>query len=169
MSAYRIRAAEPADAALLSRWAQAMAMETEHRRLDASIVDAGVAAGIADASKARYFIAMQDAPVAGRETIGSAIGTLMLTREWSDWRNGDWWWIQSVYVVPDRRGLGVFRAMHDHIFLKAKADPRVCGIRLYVERENRKAQAVYHRVGLNPSAYTVYEQDFVLGHEVHRK
>jgi GNAT superfamily N-acetyltransferase len=97
------------------------------------------------------------------------VGQLMITYEWSDWRNGAFWWIQSVYVEPDRRGLGVFRAMHDYILAKAKADPRVCGIRLYVERENRRAQTVYQRVGFSPSAYIVFEQDFVLGQKVLQK
>lgn len=160
MSAYRIRAAEPADAALLSRWAQAMAMETEHRRLDASIVDAGVAAGIADASKARYFIAMQDAPVAGRETIGSAIGTLMLTREWSDWRNGDWWWIQSVYVDPAHRRQGVFAALYRHVERLARATPGVIGLRLYVERDNIRAQSTYASLGMVDAGYRIFEASF---------
>ena len=160
MSAYRIRAAEPADAALLSRWAQAMAMETEHRRLDASIVDAGVAAGIADASKARYFIAMQDAPVAGRETIGSAIGTLMLTREWSDWRNGDWWWIQSVYVDPAHRRQGVFAALYRHVERLARATPGVIGLRLYVERDNIRAQSTYASLGMVDDGYRIFEASF---------
>ena len=160
MSAYRIRAAEPADAALLSRWAQAMAMETEHRRLDASIVDAGVAAGIADASKARYFIAMQDAPVAGRETIGSAIGTLMLTREWSDWRNGDWWWIQSVYVAPGHRRQGVFAALYRHVVQLARATPGVIGLRLYVERDNTHAQSTYASLGMVDAGYRIFEAGF---------
>jgi ribosomal protein S18 acetylase RimI-like enzyme len=160
VSAYRIRAAEPADAALLSRWAQAMAMETEHRRLDASIVDAGVAAGIADASKARYFIAMQDAPVAGRETIGSAIGTLMLTREWSDWRNGDWWWIQSVYVDPAHRRQGVFAALYRHVERLARATPGVIGLRLYVERDNIRAQSTYASLGMVDAGYRIFEAGF---------
>ena len=160
MSAYRIRAAEPADAALLSRWAQAMAMETEHRRLDASIVDAGVAAGIADASKARYFIAMQDAPVAGRETIGSAIGTLMLTGEWSDWRNGDWWWIQSVYVDPAHRRQGVFAALYRHVERLARATPGVIGLRLYVERDNIRAQSTYASLGMVDAGYRIFEAGF---------
>jgi ribosomal protein S18 acetylase RimI-like enzyme len=160
VSAYRIRAAEPADAALLSRWAHAMAMETEHRRLDASIVDAGVAAGIADASKARYFIAMQDAPVAGRETIGSAIGTLMLTREWSDWRNGDWWWIQSVYVDPAHRRQGVFAALYRHVERLARATPGVIGLRLYVERDNIRAQSTYASLGMVDAGYRIFEAGF---------
>lgn len=95
------------------------------------------------------------------------IGQLMITFEWSDWRNAVFWWVQSVYVAPAWRRRGVYRLMHDHIVAQAKADPKVCGIRLYVERDNRTAQTVYQRVGLAPSAYTVYEQDFVLArHDV---
>ena len=161
MSAYRIRAAEPADAALLARWARAMALETEHRQLDAGTVDAGVAAGIADPRKARYFIAMQDAPVAGRETIGSAVGTLMLTREWSDWRNGDWWWIQSVYVDPEHRRLGVFAALYHHVEQLARATPGVIGLRLYVERDNDRAQATYAALGMVDAGYRIFEASFV--------
>ena len=161
MSGYRIRAAEPADAALLAHWARAMALETEHRHLDAATVEAGVAAGIADASKARYFIAMQDAPVAGRETIGSAIGTLMLTREWSDWRNGDWWWIQSVYVDPGHRRQGVFAALYRHVEQLARATPGVIGLRLYVERDNTRAQATYAALGMVDAGYRIFEASFV--------
>jgi GNAT superfamily N-acetyltransferase len=90
------------------------------------------------------------------------VGQLMITFEWSDWRNGVFWWVQSVYVAPAWRRQGVYRAMHDHIIAKAKAEPQVCGIRLYVEQENRTAHIVYERVGLAPSGYRVYEQDFVL-------
>ena len=161
MSSYRIRAAEPADAALLARWARAMALETEHKQLDAGTVDAGIAAGIADPHKARYLIAMQDAPVAGRETIGSAVGTLMLTREWSDWRNGDWWWIQSVYVDPEHRRQGVFAALYRHVEQLARATPGVIGLRLYVERDNDRAQATYAALGMVDAGYRIFEASFV--------
>jgi ribosomal protein S18 acetylase RimI-like enzyme len=157
MSAYRIRPAEVADAALLARWAQAMALETEHKQLDGATVTAGVAAGLADPMKARYFIAMQDAPLAGRETIGSAIGTLMLTREWSDWRNGDWWWIQSVYVAPAHRRQGVFAALYRHVEQLARATPGVVGLRLYVERDNVRAQATYATLGMVDAGYRIFE------------
>lgn len=160
MSAYRIRAAETGDAGLLARWAQAMALETEHRQLDADTVAAGVGAGIADPLKARYFIAMQDAPLAGRETIGSAIGTLMLTREWSDWRNGDWWWIQSVYVDPPHRRQGVFAALYRHVEKIARATPDVIGLRLYVERDNARAQATYAALGMRDAGYRIFEAEF---------
>lgn len=142
----------------------AMALETEQRRLDLVTLREGALAFLKSPEYGFYIVA--ELP---EDKSYKSIGQLMITYEWSDWRNGAFWWIQSVYVVPDRRGQGVFRAMHDHIVVKAKADTRVCGIRLYVERENRRAQAVYQRVGLTPSVYTVFEKDFVLGHEVFHK
>ena len=160
MTAYRIRDAEPADGDLLAHWALAMALETEHRQLDADTVRAGVAAGIADPAKARYFIAMHDMALAGRETIGSAIGTLMVTREWSDWRNGDWWWIQSVYVVPQQRRQGVFAALYRHVEQQARATPGVVGLRLYVERDNAAAQATYATLGMREAGYRIFEAAF---------
>jgi GNAT superfamily N-acetyltransferase len=160
MSLLRIREAEPADAAVLARWSRAMALETEHKVLDLETVQAGVAAGIADPLKARYFIAMQDAAVAGRETIGSAIGTLMLTREWSDWRNGDWWWIQSVYVDPAHRRQGVFAALYRHVEQLARATPGVIGLRLYVERDNIRAQSTYASLGMVDAGYRIFEAGF---------
>ena len=161
MSAYRIRPAEASDATLLARWAQAMALETEHKQLDGATVAAGVAAGLEDPMKARYFVAMQDAPLAGRETIGSAVGTLMLTREWSDWRNGDWWWIQSVYVAPEHRRQGVFAALYRHVEQLARATPGVIGLRLYVERDNVRAQATYAALGMVDAGYRIFESEFV--------
>lgn len=89
----------------------------------------------------------------------------MITYEWSDWRNALFWWIQSVYVEQAWRRQGVFRSMHAKVIERAKADPGVCGVRLYVESENRIAQEVYRKVGLKPSSYAVFENDFVLGHQ----
>ena len=160
MTAFRIRAAEPADAALLAQWAQAMAWETEHKRLDPATVEAGVAAGLADPAKARYFVAMEDAPVAGHETLGIPVGTLMLTSEWSDWRNGAWWWIQSVYVPADHRRRGVFAALYRHVEAQARATPGVVGLRLYVERANRAAQRTYAAQGMVDAGYALYEAEF---------
>ncbi len=157
---YRIRAAESSDVDLLAQWAQAMALETEHRRLDADIVRAGVAAGIADAAKARYFVAMDDAVLAGGETIGMAVGTLMVTREWSDWRNGDWWWIQSVYVIAQHRRQGIFAAMYRHVQQLAQETPGVVGLRLYVERDNAVAQRTYAALGMQDAGYAIQEQAF---------
>ena len=160
MSQLRIRPATASDAGLLAQWAQAMALETEHKQLDAATVHAGVVAGIADPARARYFIAMQDASLAGRETIGNAVGTLMLTQEWSDWRNGDWWWIQSVYVAPQSRRQGVFAALYRHVEQLARDTRGVIGLRLYVERNNAGAQRTYAALGMRDAGYAIYESGF---------
>lgn len=145
---FNIRTAIIDDAQLLASWAQAMAMETEHKHLDGDTVLNGVKAGIADPKRARYFIAM-----AGDK----AAGTLMLTTEWSDWRNADWWWIQSVYVHPDFRRKGVFQAMYRHVEKMATENPGVCGLRLYVEHENRNAQLTYEKLGMEDAGYRMME------------
>lgn len=154
----RIRDAVPADRDLIAEWMIAMAWETEHKRLDPDTVRAGVEAGLADEAKARYFIAMREAQVAGRETIAVPAGTLMFTHEWSDWRNGDWWWIQSVYVAAGHRRQGVYKALHDHVAALAKASAGVVGLRLYVERDNADAQRTYEAMGMADAGYRIYEQ-----------
>lgn len=156
----RIRDAEASDRDWLARCAIAMALETEHKALDPDTIAAGIAAGIADPAKARYFVAMRDAPLAGAETIGVPAGTLMLTREWSDWRNGDWWWIQSVYVLPEHRRRGVFAALYRHAEALARRADGVIGLRLYVERDNANAQATYAALGMRDAGYRIYEQAF---------
>ena len=158
--AFRVRPAHAADAPLIAAWNAAMAWETEHKRLDPGVLGAGVAAGLADAAKARYFIAMDDTAVAGRETIGVPVGTLMLTTEWSDWRNGDWWWIQSVYVPPEHRRRGVFAALYRHVEAQARATPGVVGLRLYVERANHAAQQTYGALGMTDAGYALFEDEF---------
>lgn len=152
-----VREATPADAALLADWAMAMALETEHKRLDPRTVRDGVAAGIADPSKARYFVAMRDVPVAGREVIREPVGTLMLTTEWSDWRCGHWWWIQSVYVPEAHRRAGVFRALYAHVERLAREAGDVVGLRLYVEADNAAAQATYGALGMVDAGYRILE------------
>jgi GNAT superfamily N-acetyltransferase len=156
----RIRAASTHDRDLLTQWALAMAYETEHKQLDPDTVAAGVEAAIADPGKARYFLAVREATVAGRETISSAAGTLMLTREWSDWRNGDWWWIQSVYVAPAHRRQGVFAALYRHVETLARNAPGVVGLRLYVERDNANAHRTYQALGMVDAGYAIYETEF---------
>lgn len=160
MTNFRIRPAEATDVELLARWAQAMALETEHKRLADAIVHAGVANGLAEPMRARYFVAMEDAPVAGRETLGVPVGTLMLTTEWSDWRNGDWWWIQSVYVPAEHRRRGVFAALYRHVEALGRATPGVVGLRLYVERANHAAQQTYGALGMVDAGYAIREQAF---------
>lgn len=156
----RIREALAHDRDLLAQWAVAMALETEHKHLELATVRAGVEAAIADPSKARYFVAVHESVVAGRETIAAPAGTLMLTREWSDWRNGDWWWIQSVYVAPEHRRQGVFAALYRHVETLARDSPGVVGLRLYVERENVDAQRTYAALGMVDAGYAIFEAEF---------
>lgn len=138
----------------------AMALETENRRLDPIRLRQGVLALLTTPAHGFYFVA--ELPEASSLRL---VGQLMITFEWSDWRNGLFWWIQSVYVEPSHRHKGVFRALHTHVAEKARTDPQVCGIRLYVEQNNHHAQMVYQRVGMVRSPYEVFEQDFVLsGH-----
>src|SRR3954462_3600790 len=143
----QIRAARPADAATLADYNAAMALETEHKTLDAATLRAGVERAILHSQAARYFLA----DIAGR-----VVGQLMVTFEWSDWRTADFWWIQSVYVHPDFRAAGVFKALYRHVEALAR-EAGACGLRLYVERDNTRAQEVYRRLGMADSGYAVYE------------
>jgi len=86
----------------------------------------------------------------------------LITYEWSDWRNGNFWWIQSVYVAEDFRSGGVFKALFDHVHTLAKARADVCGLRLYVDAHNAKARQAYERLGLKKTDYELFEMDFVL-------
>jgi GNAT superfamily N-acetyltransferase len=158
-----IRPATMDDADTIIEFNRAMALETETLRLDLATLRKGTLAFLESPQYGFYIVA--ELP---EHESTKPIGQLMITYEWSDWRNGVFWWIQSVYVAPERRGRGVFRAMHNHVHLKAKADPRVCGLRLYVERNNHRAQTVYQRVGLSTSPYLVYEHDFVSLHHKHK-
>ncbi|WP_133478477.1 GNAT family N-acetyltransferase [Cognatilysobacter segetis] len=153
----RVRDAHPADAPLLARWARTMARETEHLELDADTVLAGVTRAIGDAAKARYFVAAREVPLAGDEVIAEPVGMLMVTREWSDWRCGHWWWIQSVYVAPAHRRGGVFRALYAHVHALATAQDDVLGLRLYVERDNADAIATYASLGMRDAGYRIFE------------
>jgi ribosomal protein S18 acetylase RimI-like enzyme len=146
----QVRAATADDLDLMARWAQAMAIETEDKALDADTVTRGIAAGLEDPGRARYYVASVD---------GEAAGTLMLTTEWSDWRNGWWWWIQSVYVAPAHRRKGVYRALYTHVLDLARADPGVRGLRLYVEKENVTAQRTYEFLGMVDAGYRMYEAE----------
>jgi GNAT superfamily N-acetyltransferase len=146
----QVRAGVASDAETIADFNIKMAMETEHLRLDPPTVNAGVRAGLADAAKARYFVADID---------GRVVGQLMLTHEWSDWRNGDIWWIESVYVHPDHRGRGVFGALYRHVAQLAKTE-RVVGLRLYVEKENANAKTTYENLGMKMTCYDVMEQMF---------
>ena len=146
---FTVRAAREEDVALMAAWAAAMAMETEHKQLDAPVVLRGIQRGFDDPNKGRYFIA---------EGEGRPAGMLMLTWEWSDWRDGWWWWIQSVYVEPEFRRRGVYRALYAHVLALAEADPDVRGLRLYVEQENVNARRTYEFLGMQHPGYAMYEK-----------
>jgi GNAT superfamily N-acetyltransferase len=143
-----IRQARPADAPLIVEFNRRMALETEHKVLDQVILERGVAQALADPHKGQYFLA---------EDGGEVLGQTLLTAEWSDWRNGWFWWIQSVYVRPEARRRGVFRALYEHIVEQARQTPDVIGIRLYVERDNRRAQQTYQQLGMELTGYLLLE------------
>lgn len=153
----RVREATAPDAELLAQWALALAWETEDRRLDPEKVLAGVTSGIGDRAKARYFVAMREVQVAGREVIAQPVGMLMFTTEWSDWRCGWWWWIQSVYVPEAHRRTGVLNALYRHVEGVARGEADVLGLRLYVERENEGAHRAYEALGMEDAGYRIYE------------
>lgn len=143
-----VRTAQPADKPQLIEFQLRMAQETEHITLDVPTVTRGVDAVFADPGKGRYFVV---------ENEGRVIACLMITYEWSDWRCGNVWWIQSVYVLPEYRGQGVYRFLYLHIKKQVQFDPDLRGIRLYVDRTNRSAQDVYTKLGMNGNHYQVFE------------
>jgi GNAT superfamily N-acetyltransferase len=144
-----VRSARQADAPFLVEFNCRLASESEGKTLDPAVVKAGVDAGLRDPNKAAYFVA---------EDGGAVVGMVLLTREWSDWRNGWLWWIQSVYVRAEARRRGVFRAVYEHIYRLAKAEPDVIGLRLYMEENNHKAAKTYSAVGMEPAGYIVYQR-----------
>lgn len=142
-----IREATVADRDRIVLFNQAMAKETEGRMLDRGVLTDGVAAMLEDSRRGRYYVA---------EDGGEIVGQLAITTEWSDWRNGAIWWIQSVYVAKSHRRRGIYRRLHDHVRETARA-AGVIGLRLYVERDNAAAQAVYRSLGMHRSHYVMYE------------
>ena len=135
---FSVRRATLADAAIIAEFNRRLAVETEDVELDPATLAKGVAAILGDTNKGRYFVAERD---------GEVIGQMMITYEWSDWRNGWIWWLQSVYVRADCRRLGIFRSLFGHIVDEARREGDVVMIRLYVEDENVAAQATYRQLG----------------------
>lgn len=145
----KIRLAKKPDIDALVEFNQAMALETEGKRLDEATLTAGVRAVFASDERGFYAVAEEN---------GRVLGGLLVTREWSDWRNAWFWWIQSVYVVPEARGKGLYRELSAFVWTMAREAGDVFGIRLYVEKENSVAQAVYQRLGMHETDYLMYEQ-----------
>jgi ribosomal protein S18 acetylase RimI-like enzyme len=144
-----IRPAKLSDAPAMVEFNQAMARETEGKYLDRETLTGGVEAVFHAADKGFYVIA---------EAEGKIVGGLMVTFEWSDWRNGWFWWIQSVYILPDFRGRSIYRELYEFVRTKAREAKNVCGFRLYVEKENANAQKVYEKLGMEQSHYLMYEE-----------
>lgn len=144
----RVRDASPNDLATIVSFNLLLARETESKELEEAVLCRGVESALADPDRLRYFMAVVDGEVGGQAAI---------TREWSDWRNGWIWWLQSVYVAKHRRRQGIFQSLYGHIRASALAAPDVIGLRLYVERENRQAQAVYRSLGMRAGGYSVFE------------
>ena len=151
----KIRPAAQSDLETIVEFNARLAQETEGVDLDMDRLRAGVAAMLHDPSLGLYFIA---------ESGSDPAGQLALTYEWSDWRNGVFWWLQSVYVRPEFRRQGVLRALYGHVLEMAKGRG-VCGIRLYVENENRTAQEAYRQLGMARAVFHMYEVDFVIARE----
>lgn len=126
-----------------------LAAESEGKVLNRTDVEPGVRSLLSDPRKGRYFLAEID---------GQTVGQLMHTFEWSDWRNGDIWWLQSVYVAPEHRRRGVFRALFSHLVEAAESDPGVVGLRLYVEDNNTAAHETYRNLGFAPGGYFVMQR-----------
>ena len=146
--AVSIRLAVAADAGTIAEFNRALARETEGKELDLATVTNGVTRFLHGAAAGFYIVA---------EIGERVIGCLMITHEWSDWRDGNMWWIQSVYVPATARRQGVFRALHAWVVEQAEADPDVCGLRLYVEHENKRARTTYESLGMKQEPYLIYE------------
>jgi GNAT superfamily N-acetyltransferase len=146
-----IRLAVGTDAATIAGFNIAIARETENLILDPVRIQNGVDALLADPRHGVYYVAVID---------DRTVGQLMLTYEWSDWRNGNFWWIQSVYVEPEFRGRGIFTCLFNHIAALAASDKGVCGLRLYVEQHNERAKRTYERLGMAKTHYELYETEF---------
>lgn len=147
-----IRYATLQDADVIARFNSAMAMETEDKQLSSKTVADGVRTALSNKDYGFYLLAESD---------GNPVGQLMITKEWSDWRNGEFWWVQSVYVDKDFRGKGIYSQLYNKVKELAKADDNVCGLRLYVDNDNKNAQKAYTRLGMTKTNYLLYEEDWI--------
>ena len=145
----QVRRATAGDAEALIRFNAAMALETERKVLLPGVIGAGVRHLLEHPAAGFYLVA---------ESGGEVSGSLMVTNEWSDWRNGNFWWVQSVYVRPEFRRRGLYRELYKYLQALAAQDASICGFRLYVERDNVRAQATYRTAGMDATRYIVFEE-----------
>ena len=145
---FHVRPAVTNDSATIVDFQLEMAKETEGLALNNKVLSEGVMAVFNDPQKGRYFVA---------EKNGKVVASMMITREWSDWRNQWVYWLQSVFIVPELRGQGLFRKMYETIQQLVKEDKDVTGIRLYVDASNKKALEVYKAVGMDGEHYRTFE------------
>jgi GNAT superfamily N-acetyltransferase len=145
-----IRDGTLADVSPIVEFNRCLALETEGKVLDEAVLLSGVSRALADPERLRYWVA----ELGGSHMV---VGQAAVSREWSDWRNGWVWWLQSVYVAQPYRGCGVFRALYQHIQQEARGKPDVIGLRLYVEDSNQLAQRTYRALGMKPGGYSVFE------------
>ena len=144
-----IRMATVGDVDALVEFNLAMALETEGKQLDASTLRRGVEAVFADEKKGFYIVAEDEERI---------LGGLMVTLEWSDWRNGWFWWIQSVYIRPEARGRRIYSRLYEFVKQRAAEQGDVCGFRLYAETDNHHAKMVYEKVGMHAPRYAMFEE-----------
>lgn len=144
----KVRPATPADAQIIADFNQAMALETEDLHLPDAQILGGVTEQLTNSQHGYYLVVEKDSIV---------IGCLGVTYEWSDWRNGQFLWIQSVYIAPESRRLGAFKALYDQVLVTARSEPTVCGVRLYVENHNDRARNTYLALGMAKTHYDLLE------------
>jgi len=147
----RIRKATLGDVATIVEFNTQLAHETEGLLLDKILVRRGVEDVLADPLKGTFWLA---------EVNGAVVGQLLVTSEWSDWRDGFFWWIHSLFVKKEWRGRGIFHALFEFLHEQAAEHPDVCGVRLHVEAQNSRAKRVYQMIGMERTRYEVYEMDF---------
>lgn len=145
---FTIRRGDASDVTALAAFQEAMAVESEGKVLDRTTLEAGIRGLLDRPTAGWYLLAVQDE---------NRLGSLMITPEWSDWRCGWWWWVQSVYVAPSGRRRGVYSALYNHVCAEARAAGDVVGVRLYVERENTAAIRTYEKLGMARSPYLMFE------------
>ncbi|MFT7219511.1 MAG: ribosomal protein S18 acetylase RimI-like enzyme [Candidatus Azotimanducaceae bacterium] len=164
---HKVIRADSSHAENIAKFNQAMALETEHKKLLWDQIFPGVQSLISSTSRGFYLIAADEQPLDQQErespkgtSKGNITGCLGVTYEWSDWRNGVFWWIQSVYVDPDHRSTGVFSAMYAEVKRLAVSSGNACGVRLYVEKDNERAYQTYIKLGMIETDYRLMEEEF---------